>query len=138
MNNAPKTIKTTLVGFCYPCQRAHIKEQTIKESGGLYCRRTGFAMSINDSFKPPIPIEVPQEDIDEALEDLDEPKEPKKNLVQPSRTEQIIEHLEMVATIFDVDIDQHSEAWKSIVEQFLSIANVKEAKITSMPLRETK
>ena len=135
MNKASKMVKTSLFGYCYGCQTVHYAGEQYRDNGKYYCKHRGSRV---DPFHPPIPIEIPQEWLDEALEDLDEPREPKEDFAQPSRTEQIIEHLEMVATIFDVDIDQHSETWKSIVAQFLDIADVKEAKITKMLLRETK
>src|SRR2546430_14095182 len=89
-----KMVKSALVGFCYPCQSAHIKEETVRENGELYCRRTGSLIYATDGMKPPIPIEGSQKDLDEIEERYQsEEKGENEKLELPARTEQIVEAL---------------------------------------------
>jgi len=136
MSKEKKKVKKSLVGYCYGCDTTHFTGEQYLENGRMYCKHRGSPI---DPFHPPIPVEVPQEDIDEALASLKKTKEPREKDDPPTREEQIIEHLEMIANIFEIDIEQHDITWKNIVEQFLEIANVNKENVTHIGvLRKTK
>lgn len=128
MNTAKKMVKTSLVGFCYPCQEAHIKEETFREKGELYCKRTGSLIYATDGMKPPIPVEVPQDDIEETLAawSSEEPVEKPKPL---SRTEQVEEFLDSLALMYDIDTEKHQKHWEYLVSQIVTLVDSKKPRM---------
>jgi len=118
-----KIVKTSLVGFCWPCQRAHIKEETYREKGELYCKRVGYHL-LTDGFRPPIPIEMPQEDIEETLASW-ESGEPVEESEPVSRTEEVKDFLETLALMYDIDMEGHQKHWDYIVSQVIALVDTK-------------
>lgn len=123
-----KMVKTSLVGFCWPCQQAHIKEETYRENGELCCKRVGYRLLI-EGFHPPIPIEACQEDIEKTLASWGS-DEPIEESTEPlSRTEEIEEFLGTLALIYDIDTEKHQKHWEYLVSQFIALADTKQPRV---------
>lgn len=119
-----KIVKTSLVGFCWPCQDAHIKEETFREDGKLCCKRTGRFLETS-GFHPPIPIEATQWDIEKTLASW-ESGEPAEEIPEPlSRTDEVKDFLETLAAIYDIDTEEHKAHWEYLVSQVVALVDSK-------------
>lgn len=79
---------------------------------------------------PPIPVEVPAEDIEDTLtsgESMEEPSEPL------TRTEQVEEFLDSLAIIFDIDTEKHQKHWEYLVSQIVTLVDSKKPCIVKRP-----
>jgi len=119
-----KIVKTSLVGFCWPCQDTHIKEETYRENGELCCKRTGRVL-VTDGFHPPIPIEASQWDIEKTLASWSH-DEPVEETPEPlSRTEEVEDFLETLACMYDIDTEGHKAHWEYLVSQVVALVDTK-------------
>lgn len=127
-----KIVKKSLVGFCWPCQQAHIKEETYRENGELCCKRVGYRL-LTEGFHPPIPIEADQEDIEKTLASW-ESVEPVEEKHEPlSRTEEVEEFLDTLALIYDIDTEKHKAHWEYLVSQVVALVDSKKPR----PVKKT-
>lgn len=116
-------VKTSIVGFCYGCQSAHYKEETFKENGDLYCKRTGRFVDTKGFGEP----EIVEADPDwfEVTTEAAEHEDPKPL----SRAEQIEDHMESLAMLFEIDIEKHQKHWEYLVSQFIALADTKQPRV---------
>lgn len=139
----PRMVKTSIVGFCWGCQSFHYREEAYRDDGDLCCKRTGGILETG-GHHPPIPVEVPEEDLeyltadDKALKEDEEAKgiQRLRSVRTPPLESQIRDGLESIAFMLGVSTDDHEEAMQAMVTQFMEIVEKEKGKPDALDIEE--